>query len=520
MNGHQIDIDALIDAAITGSGSSISVETPTELTALDDGGPAGGMTNGSFAWVSTQRVPYYLDKTSIVALAPNSVVATGSGTGRWVRDLSFNDQTWLKQTTWHVDHTNGNDTNDGLTLATAIKTIAEWSRRTSGNYVLATSMFLYGAVWPTTDRFNYDLSCLADPAGGVIQFKVNGERTVVRSSTWTGFTNNPSQVTLNEWATITDTTVADWTPEVGMLIFVNGTSMWIAKDLGANTCRTSVPTAGQGGQTFVWPGNLAYTVNTLTKIHINARLTRGPGTFNIIDCELLNPVLGGSGSQLTVIYQRCKITAGFASRFQASYFVGCCFSTTTVWHGRCELGTACCLFLVPYNVTSPGFVMHRGTLFQGSPGVTAAMFTSGLGVANFAALVLGSEPGASIGITETLGVFDAAAGAIYFARGTVASCLGGSTGGPFIVGSNNATFAVRMRTKATLILSVNMPTITTTGTQVDLPSAGTPGMQIPELMPGAAVPAESACATWATLTAAPFNKRVTTVREGCYIVQE
>src|SRR5512138_2293567 len=82
--------------------------------------------NGTGKFVATVRDMFYLDKTSVAAANGITVVATLSGTGRWIRSFTV-DQAWVNQTNWYINATTGSDEATGA-LGAPIKTWAELNR--------------------------------------------------------------------------------------------------------------------------------------------------------------------------------------------------------------------------------------------------------------------------------------------------------------------------------------------------------------------------------------------------------
>lgn len=108
---------------------TINVDTLYDLSVID----ISFYNNGSLASVSSLLDLFYLDKSSSLDVDGITVIAT-SGTGRWIRTLTYNLK-WAKQNTWYVDGLNGNDENNGNTSGSSIKTLKEWSRRVGHNSI-------------------------------------------------------------------------------------------------------------------------------------------------------------------------------------------------------------------------------------------------------------------------------------------------------------------------------------------------------------------------------------------------
>ena len=176
---------------------SLNPATVAALSALND----AALGAGQLALVATQRSWWVLDKTSTATLAANLVVATLSGTGRWIRQPWAHQSNCL-QTLYRIDYTSGSDEATGAgTGALALKTIAEWFRRTGGTVGAGTAMDLWiddvGILGTNGDEFTGTITANAPGAS----FFMHGTVTTVATSTITAAavtvpsTNSPYQVT-------------------------------------------------------------------------------------------------------------------------------------------------------------------------------------------------------------------------------------------------------------------------------------------------------------------------------------
>jgi hypothetical protein len=115
--------------------------------------------DGEIVWVrSTQCLWVYRVNSGLVANGTD-VVASLYGNGVWVRsNMTLGATGDLLQTAWFIDPTNGNDANDGSTLATALKTDAERQRRWGSiARIVAPTTVTYTSSPPATDKVNYDV---------------------------------------------------------------------------------------------------------------------------------------------------------------------------------------------------------------------------------------------------------------------------------------------------------------------------------------------------------------------------
>jgi hypothetical protein len=106
-----------------GTGGNAQVANVASLSALDD----TGIINHSEVLVDTLLQRFQLDKSSTATVDGITVVATLSGTGRWLRILSPVPQ-WTNQSSWTQDSVLGNDENPGTPLS-PLQTTAEFTRR-------------------------------------------------------------------------------------------------------------------------------------------------------------------------------------------------------------------------------------------------------------------------------------------------------------------------------------------------------------------------------------------------------
>lgn len=92
---------------------------------------------GAVCFVQTTQAYYaYVPARAPAVVNQISVLSTaGNAAGGWQR-IGFPNQVWLKQTSWFVDASAGNDENSGKTAILALKTVQElWWRVTAGTGV-------------------------------------------------------------------------------------------------------------------------------------------------------------------------------------------------------------------------------------------------------------------------------------------------------------------------------------------------------------------------------------------------
>lgn len=188
--------------------------------------------DGSGKFVRTVLDTFHLDKDSTAVVDGITVVATQSGTGRWIRDVQPNAH-WNQQPTWYINATLGNDENAGnATGAGALATFAEWKRRVEQN----------GVDVAMTINIETDLPA-SDPVGvvgGGEFLTIVGTLNTVYSGEVAAFTRDTAT---NVIGTVQDLTwtVADHLQK--RIKFTsgaaNGMFAWICQDLTGGSARLS-----------------------------------------------------------------------------------------------------------------------------------------------------------------------------------------------------------------------------------------------------------------------------------------
>jgi len=307
------------------SGGFPNVANLTSLGAID--WTANGLANGYRYYVQTQRSYWILSQTGTETVNGNTVIAANGG-GRWLRDLSFAHPSWLIVNNWYIDATNGNDENNGQASVNApnnvgpLKTYSELARRWNNGIIrpsTAVSTSLVCKVQFLTSLPASDPVYSACSLGPQALLWFNGQvETVNYSGTFTGVTaRNPAT---NSPTILTDTslTVA---PQLGKRWRVTtagarfNTMGWIAKDLGANSFRSScpqVPGNMRQSSSASWPllfggtqqdpvvGD-TYNIETLTTI-----------SFGNISNFMINGGATGNGCRI-VVGELAIRAAGFTS---------------------------------------------------------------------------------------------------------------------------------------------------------------------------------------------------------------
>src|SRR5574340_1234089 len=89
------------------------------------------LEDGAVVWCSETQCDWRFQRGSTAAADNVNVVQPASGPGRFQREYpnSTLGEPFLTQATWYVDSITGNDLNSGVSAGTALKTLAELSRR-------------------------------------------------------------------------------------------------------------------------------------------------------------------------------------------------------------------------------------------------------------------------------------------------------------------------------------------------------------------------------------------------------
>jgi hypothetical protein len=123
------------------------------------------LNSGISIYVQSLKDEFILDKSSHALVDGITVIATLSGVGRWVRRINPSPQ-WSYQNTWYIDPSNilANDENDGYTVSTPLKTIAEFGRRFNKSLRPIVPMTVnIQSSCPNTDPWNITVYANANP---------------------------------------------------------------------------------------------------------------------------------------------------------------------------------------------------------------------------------------------------------------------------------------------------------------------------------------------------------------------
>lgn len=184
--------------AASGGGSGVGEIVVANVAALSLL-PDTNLPTQTRARVTTLDAVFELDTTSTATLVTNVVVATLSGTGRWLRKCESSPH-WLNQSTWFVDPSGGTafDENTGLSSGSPLGTMQELARRLQKGVARSLiTVNLLSNLTNASDFFQVDATM--DPQGslgveptaavlgpfGPVVMLIQGVRTVAASGTCT-----------------------------------------------------------------------------------------------------------------------------------------------------------------------------------------------------------------------------------------------------------------------------------------------------------------------------------------------
>lgn len=357
--------------------NDLAVANLTALGALAD----GPLADGSPCMVLSLMALWELRKTGTDAADGITIVNTASGVGRWYRVRAYS-QYWQKRTTWYVAYTSGNDENPG-TLASPIKTLAEWGRRI-GSYLDNSSAV---TVYITEDLTQTDPFKLPRTRHdtGTYPLRFIGARTALYSGSVTGY--QAQNIPANTEPQLTDAAVGDWAVQglVGKQLVMtsgaaNGAIGWPLNAMGAGNNTTRMrrlfhPT------TFadLEPGiGDTFTVYQLTRIIHQGFLSDEPsyevGFYNLA-IEGTNPFISTlhnevEGESLLI---GCSLKSGKIFVLGGiPWYCGCLFHDLTdvmVCSGEFIVWSCCAIntrFLIGYAFGAPVAQLYPEFVAQGS----------------------------------------------------------------------------------------------------------------------------------------------------------
>lgn len=274
--------DVLVNGVITLGGIATGT---TQLVSL----PSVNLTAGALAYVVTVGDFFRLQQSALTTDGITVIAAFGKAGYQWVRLLVSTPSNKFVGA-WSVDPAAGNDEFDGLTDATALKTLQEVKRRIWGLELQQTTTVRILTDTAPTDIGTWNFTIAAQAGGalsvgrltllGVLGASTGPGSTAHDNTLYSGSLTSPPTVPANVPSVddyeITDTAIPASYAASGLLgagvIFkrTNGTARyWYGlKDLGAKTLRISNPVAGNGVSTwFALTNGDTYSAYQMVKIY-------------------------------------------------------------------------------------------------------------------------------------------------------------------------------------------------------------------------------------------------------------
>lgn len=335
-------VEIVPDIAAAANFSTLSVANVPALTStLND----QALPSGALVWVASRKRYFVLDKTSVATITSGEVVATKSGTGRYLSIDATTSFEWSLAATWFVDPGNSSglasDDNSGATALLPLLSGEELQRRLGqlgrtlrGNPILPVTV----NVMSSTANLSF--------SGVKGQINVVGTRTAVFTGTLTAQTainRNAGTPQLIQAAGM----VGSWTANgaVGNRIRLTsgatlGTAFIMVDDGGGNNQAETTPFIDVNGNNFTPAGNENFVVETMTIV--SDVVTDGVGVtelvVNITDSQITNISKSFAGEIKPL---GCKVTA-FVNGWTPLIMTGCWFgSTVSCFNAQTLFVSAC-----------------------------------------------------------------------------------------------------------------------------------------------------------------------------------
>lgn len=478
-----------------GANAILSAALPSDLTLIDD----TELNAGYKVFVSCHDVTWTLSKTSTRALDPNTVRATLSATGRWIRDVVGSSR-WTLQTQWDINSVTGDDVNSGLLGdSLPIKTLNEMIRRL--RQVIAGTTYTANVSTdglPSSDQVRWNGEILPGSAGDA-KLVIKCATTNAVSSTFTATAAAaPGSDTA---ASVTDATVT-WSAQIGSILTATSgaasgatAGVGIANGTSAYVSDWVFPLTGVFSPTPA-PGD-TYVMKTYPTVAAGCG-GQGMSPRMVIDFVSLR-YTGANQMQMNVNFRDCQVQVALAAANAPSHNV-------TLFGCTASFGSLSNFV----NNDNQGLVFN----FVGGAFINCVLQCSSLGVFVMRGLFVGCDIGSAVApqvtvhggqfnIAAPTGIFNAPSGknGITLRRATGLS-ISPSAGlvGLYGTGSNLKGISVN-EGSSVLIPSGVTPRLTGSGGDLQLDGMSSAYQQL-ELSAGGALPSLVALATWADLTGA------------------
>lgn len=444
------------------------------------------------AYVQSRKAWFSWDAASTLTANDLDVVAlTASVTGRYVRIFTTHRSHQI-QGTWYIDPSLGSDDNDGTASNSALKTVREFALRMAGIITVTSTINVLGDL-PTSDPFSVALYSLVDYAANsnstTVTLNVTGQRTQVRTGTISAVT--ATNRATNTVGSITDAG-ATWATSISsnyLGVLTSGSSntriFWVTRDAGANVAEINNPINESSGAETTFPSaNDTYTEYSLTTGGMSISTNANIKVFNWNHPSTSS--VGFLTTQGSVTFSTCAV-----GNLQSV------FSPSIILLG-CRDGNSSALQpILPGRIQVAGCSFSKST-FTVRSGVFASFSTSLL---NTVGILCGGTTTVSPGFVSltTTGIYRVSGTALSLNQGSIGRITAST-----VCGSSNTTGVAVLTGSRLIITAAVTPTITGT---TELSIDGVANLLPPlEASAGGTLPATSACNTWATWAAAPFNR--------------
>lgn len=220
-------------------GGGTTVSDFAALSALDD----TTFDQGVNVAVASVRDVFELDKASTLTVDGVTILATSSGSGRWVR-RELPSLEWAARATWHINAATGDDENDGGTAGTALATHAELVRRIGRLEIRQFTTVNIDA--DLTEDIQANWNTIREAAFSVGSVAYVGPITVIRTGTFTAGTQPwvDAPAASRQDGQVVDTGLGGGSWEIGpgqRLVATSGAAAdaytWVARNLSPDTAR-------------------------------------------------------------------------------------------------------------------------------------------------------------------------------------------------------------------------------------------------------------------------------------------
>jgi len=254
--------------------------------------------------------PPFADRPASYTKTVTALIASISAAASYLRA----NVSPVVQTAYYVNAMTGNDSNNGATPATALRSLAALNSRLSNQNAASPVTVNLQTDFPPSDPL------FVDNFNGTLN--VIGTRKPIRTGTITGF--SPVNRATNSETRITDVAVLDWTPDLALVTGrrVRNTKagpnldqiVYVADNVGAGVASTDVPYDINLNEGVFAPGD-TYVVEEVTRLTIQTISSSGQisnfpfGTANFNDVHVEGILVETNLGSCFVAYTACHFDA-------------------------------------------------------------------------------------------------------------------------------------------------------------------------------------------------------------------